>query len=128
MSRYFFSQQSLAQQKSQKNSSGTLFSVVALLISVAMVLAAAKVIAQRTQGNRDLKREISALRKRSENLRTTLQNRDNTLERLMNGREIAEKARPLGLRTPDPQQRVVQMRLVRNDSGELQPRLLGSRR
>ena len=128
MARYFFSQQSLAQQKSQKNSSGTLFSVIALLIAVGIVLLSAKQIVQRTQGNRDLKREISVLQKRSENLRTTLQNRDNTLERLMNGREIAEKARPLGLRTPDPRQRVVQMQLVRNDSGELQPRLLGSRR
>ena len=78
---------------------------------------------------REIRKELSALNSERDELEKSLQNRRAELEHLMEGSFIAAKAKPLGLRPPDPRQRVIQLRLVATDKGlEARPRIVGYNR
>lgn len=94
-----------------------------MVVSTGMYMSASR------QRIREIRKELSALNSERDELEKSLQNRRAELEHLMEGSFIAAKAKPLGLRPPDPRQRVIQLRLVATDKGlEARPRIVGYNR
>lgn len=105
------------------------FPFIALLIIAGMVVSTGMYMSASRQRIREIRKELSALNSERDELEKSLQNRRAELEHLMEGSFIAAKAKPLGLRPPDPRQRVIQLRLVATDKGlEVRPRIVGYNR
>ena len=78
------------------------FPFIALLIIAGMVVSTGMYMSASRQRIREIRKELSALNSERDELEKSLQNRRAELEHLMEGSFIAAKAKPLGLRPPDP--------------------------